>query len=338
MKKILLSETNRYKANLHTHTTVSDGKHSPEEVKNFYKSHGYSIIAFTDHECLANHSYLNDDNFLAITGYEYGLNESSKPWKFTKTCHLCLLAKEPDNVTHVCFNPKKTMRFSEDFHKTAKYRGEIFEGSYSVENLKLIISEAKKQGFFVTVNHPWWSLMEVDELLQLDDFDGFEIYNNGATSGDSYYDFHPYLYEMLLRKGKMCLPIAADDTHYIAPEDKYQPQALGGFNIIASPSLNYSDVISAIEKGDMYSSTGGPAIHSIYAENGSVTVTCEDAKGIIFRTASRRGYSVYADPGKTVNSASFPMVEDDLFVYIMIKGFDGEWSVTRAYTAEEILK
>lgn len=337
MKKYLLSEGHRYKANLHTHTNVSDGRHSPEEVKAFYKSHGYSIVAFTDHECLVDQSRLNDEDFLAITGYEYGLDERGKPWKFTKTCHLCLLAREPDNVTHVCFNPKKTLRFSEDFHKTAKYRGEIFEGSYSVENLNLIISEAKKQGFFVTVNHPWWSLMEVDELVALEGFDGFEIYNTASGAGDSYYDFHPYLYELLLRKGKKCIPIAADDLHTIVSEDKHQPHGLGGFNVIAADSLDYSDVFAAIERGDLYSSTG-PIINSIFCEDGNITVECEDAQCIMFRTASRRGYALYADPGKTVTTATFPMVEDDLFVYAMVKNFKGEWAVTRAYTAEEILK
>ena len=51
MKKFELSGKS-YKANLHCHTTVSDGHYSPEEVKEYYKAHGYSVIAFTDHEIL----------------------------------------------------------------------------------------------------------------------------------------------------------------------------------------------------------------------------------------------------------------------------------------------
>ena len=45
MKKYLLPEKGTfYKANLHTHTTVTDGKFSPEEIKEIYKAHGYSYM------------------------------------------------------------------------------------------------------------------------------------------------------------------------------------------------------------------------------------------------------------------------------------------------------
>ena len=45
MKKIhpLLPQTRFFKANLHTHTTVSDGDLSPEEAKKAYKACGYQI-------------------------------------------------------------------------------------------------------------------------------------------------------------------------------------------------------------------------------------------------------------------------------------------------------
>lgn len=50
-KKIsLLPETgNFYKANLHCHTVISDGKLTPEEVKKAYMEQGYSVVAYTDH-------------------------------------------------------------------------------------------------------------------------------------------------------------------------------------------------------------------------------------------------------------------------------------------------
>lgn len=68
MKKYLLPEKgNFYKANLHAHSTVSDGHFTPKELKNLYKNKGYSILAYTDHELLVDHSDLNDDEFLAIT-------------------------------------------------------------------------------------------------------------------------------------------------------------------------------------------------------------------------------------------------------------------------------
>lgn len=39
------------RGNLHTHTTLSDGKLSPEEVMARYAALGYDFLAFTDHRC-----------------------------------------------------------------------------------------------------------------------------------------------------------------------------------------------------------------------------------------------------------------------------------------------
>ena len=61
MKKYLIPENGQfYKANFHCHTTVSDGRLTPEEVKALYKEHGYSVIAFTDHDVYIPHPERND--------------------------------------------------------------------------------------------------------------------------------------------------------------------------------------------------------------------------------------------------------------------------------------
>ena len=39
-------------------------------MKEFYKAHGYSAIAFTDHEAFITHNDLTDDSFVALNGYE----------------------------------------------------------------------------------------------------------------------------------------------------------------------------------------------------------------------------------------------------------------------------
>ena len=66
MKKMLISkEKNFYKANLHCHSTVSDGSKTPAELKEMYMQRGYSIIAYTDHDILISHQDLTDEKFLA---------------------------------------------------------------------------------------------------------------------------------------------------------------------------------------------------------------------------------------------------------------------------------
>ena len=56
-KKILLGKNQRfYKANMHCHSNLSDGVLTPQELKDMYKSKGYSILAITDHDSIRKHS------------------------------------------------------------------------------------------------------------------------------------------------------------------------------------------------------------------------------------------------------------------------------------------
>ena len=76
MKKYLLSkEGSFYKANLHCHTNVSDGRLTPKEIKNIFKAKGYSVVAFTDHDVMIPHPELADKDFLPLNGYEMEVSE-----------------------------------------------------------------------------------------------------------------------------------------------------------------------------------------------------------------------------------------------------------------------
>ena len=93
MKKHLFSQNGKfYKANLHCHTTVSDGKCSPEEIKRRYKAEGYSIVAFTDHVVMVDHSDLNDESFLALKGYEIHINaDEPSDWNYKNPFSFAIL-------------------------------------------------------------------------------------------------------------------------------------------------------------------------------------------------------------------------------------------------------
>lgn len=102
MKKYLLPQTgNFYKANLHCHSTISDGSLTPEEIKKIYSDKGYSVVAYTDHDILLDKQHLTDKNFLALNGFEVEINEKSPVtsalknvvtyalWHFLPTILLC---------------------------------------------------------------------------------------------------------------------------------------------------------------------------------------------------------------------------------------------------------
>ena len=95
--ELLPASYGSYKANLHCHTTLSDGRLTPEEVKARYLAGGYSVVAFTDHNVLVDHSDLSDERFLALTGIEVDTDSFlyGKKHDFNQTCHLCAILRDP---------------------------------------------------------------------------------------------------------------------------------------------------------------------------------------------------------------------------------------------------
>ena len=60
-----------FKANLHTHSTTSDGRQSPAETAEAYRTAGYDVLAMTDHSKTNDVRGLSRKNFLVISGMEY---------------------------------------------------------------------------------------------------------------------------------------------------------------------------------------------------------------------------------------------------------------------------
>ena len=105
--KQLLPQVPRYfKANLHTHSTISDGKLTCEEIKKAYKALGYQILSLTDHNTTVDHSDMNDPDFLMLTGTEINVGTPKTNAVGGPTYHLNLIAKEPGNL----WSPAKVYR------------------------------------------------------------------------------------------------------------------------------------------------------------------------------------------------------------------------------------
>lgn len=96
----------QYKANLHCHSTISDGKLTPSELKAAYKSAGYSVLCITDHEYPFDHTAMSEGDFLMLTGYEAHIRKSpdGRSEVFTPEIHINLISKEPHNLDYICWN------------------------------------------------------------------------------------------------------------------------------------------------------------------------------------------------------------------------------------------
>ena len=124
MRRFLLPKEGKfYKANLHMHTTVSDGKMTLEETKKAFMEKGYSIVAFTDHEIMVPHNDLTDDNFLAITSTEISVNNRRDcPYPFIKTYHLNFYSSDSTRNIYSCFDKNRFwLENSKEFIDSKQY-------------------------------------------------------------------------------------------------------------------------------------------------------------------------------------------------------------------------
>ena len=213
----------RYKINLHTHTTVSDGKKSPEEVARIYKNAGYDAIALTDHWRFGAEGEI--EGLKIISGLEYNLpDENTKDGLF----HVVAIGMERD--PHIPNDKTVTEQ-------------NLIDVIHSVGGLAILA-------------HPAWSLNTPEQILKFDGFDATEIYNSVSEAHMSRRPDSSLVVDMLGAQGCLMPLLAVDDTHY------YDGDECRGFIMLAADSLDQKDVVSAIRDGKLYASQG-PEVHLI---------------------------------------------------------------------------
>lgn len=332
-KVFLLDENkNRYKANLHCHSTISDGIHSPQQLKELYKSNGYSVLAYTDHEVLVLHNDLTDEGFLAMPGYEVQtFGDKHLPKLMRRVSHMNFYPKNPTNNKLPFFSISDLMQLD----RPPDFSAQVYDGEgndvreYSAEGLNALIAKAKEQGFIVSLNHPTWSKEDASLYTNLEGIFAVEIYNHGCSLA-GYDCYCPIIYEEMLRSGQRIGCIATDDTHH--DEDLF-----GGFTMIYADELKHEKIIAALEKGDFYASCG-PVIESLWYENGIFHIECSPAKQIVLSNSGRRKPNISvrrAEHGSFLTVAEFPICENDLYVRFTVTDEAGRAANTRAYWREE---
>ena len=331
--KHLLPQVARYfKANLHTHSTISDGKLTREEVKEAYKALGYQILCLTDHNTIANHSDMNDADLLMLTGVEINVNAPNKSAVGGKTYHLNLIAKKPDNT----WSPSKAFRkFPEAAQYEDKMQCEEMDLQYNPDSINAMIAKANEKGFLVMYNHPTWSCQTYPDYASLKGLWGMELRNTECCLlGHNENNFR--VFKDLLNCGNRIFPIGTDDAHF--------PRAVGGSWIMVGASeLRYDSVIEAMEKGDLYMSCG-PEITDLFVEDGVLKITCSDAQRINLESNGRYARVVFAKD-QPLREAQFPL--DSFFarangapgscIYLTVTAADGSYATTRAYFLDELV-
>lgn len=272
MKKYLLPQRGKfYKANMHSHTVISDGKMTAEEIKAAYKEKGYSIVAYTDHEIMIPHADLTDEEFLPITAYEVQLRDWNRASRCIKLYHMNLYSPDPNRYLSKTYCKKDAWWGNIVNHFTDEMAAAgLEEREFSKRFAQWIIDTATSEGMLVSLNHPVWSLQDYNDYTGLKGLWGVEWFNYGCDRAGYVDSMQPII--DLLSEGERVYPLATDDNH--ATVDRF-----GGWIWVKAKKLDYDTVFKALKNGDFYSSTG-PEIKSLYIEDGVVKIKTSAAKRI----------------------------------------------------------
>ena len=259
-----------FKGNLHSHTTHSDGRWTPEKAVQAYRDRGYHFLAMTEHDQFFDHrDSFNSEQFITLPGLEISallIDFNTK--KRLKVHHMNAILGTSEMQAHAT-RPL--------FTHMQKIPPTIFEDRWQGLNVaQKILDDLRCRGMIATYNHPAWSRVESEEFIDLNNIWAYEVFNYGTEleSGTGYDEIH---WEMMLRKGKKLHAFSSDDNHNHPDLD----DTFGGYIVVSASELTHDTIINELLAGNYYSSSG-VAINSWSVISGKAVVECSRAHQITF--------------------------------------------------------
>lgn len=333
---LISPEVKQYKANLHCHSTLSDGQKTPQELKEMYKGHGYAILAITDHEVPKSHFELSESDFIMITGYENYIREAPDGAydRYQKEIHLNLFARQPQNETMICFNDCYCKYLDGESKDALVKAGSQRQREYKVEYINEFIRTAQENGYIVAYNHPYWSMEDEEDILAYEGYFSLEMCNYGSYL-ESHLEYNGALYDKMLRAGKRIYCHSSDDNHNKYPETSPRCDSFGGFTMIMPERFTYAGIIKAMEKGKMYSSMG-PLFSEVSLEGDRLHVECSEVAQICVYFGGKSPAYVKAEEGHTLTKADFIVDSNARYLRVSIWDWLGRTADTRGFFREEL--
>jgi hypothetical protein len=235
------------KAQLHCHTTESDGRIRPRDLLAMYRNAGYAFVCITDHNHVTRCTDLDDQHFQAIPGTE-------------------------DTVSH--FLPV-----------LGPHMGRLFvDASLQAGSPQERIDRTLADGGIVSLCHPSWNgnlwtgAWTEHTLVSLRGFQILEVWNPHSRSQED-----TRLWEAALRARGPAAPVwgaAVDDCHR-------NEQFNHGWISVKVPEISASALQRALRNGAFYASTGaagdfsteGQIIIARLEEQGHIQFV--DSRGIV---------------------------------------------------------
>ncbi len=327
--ELLPKDLNYYKANLHSHSTLSDGRPTPEEMKAAYKAMGYSVLAITDHNVFLQHNDMTEEDFLMLNGLEYNIDPHDKSGR---TCHFCAIAGSKDTMIQPLFHRTEyCIRGAVEARKMVKFDESLpdYKRVYSSEGISEMMRTCRDAGFFVTYNHPAWSLERYPEYMGYEGMHAMEMVNYGCAEA-GYPEYNEQVYDDMLTGGKRIACVATDDNHTVDHD------AFGGYTRIGAEKLTYESVMEALFAGRMYASTGAQ-ISALYIEDGAVHVEAPACKEIRIFTGFRKAARKIGTRENPVTHMEWALPDNrSKYFRVVVTDFEGGKAYSRAYFFDEL--
>lgn len=240
----------RVKLGLHTHTTLSDGRATPEEAAQIYLNEGYDAIAITDH-------------------WHYGEKCEIEGLKILSGCEYNIGGHDGAHVVHVIgVGMTSDPQIPEDWKNMQKT---------AFQKAAEVIKKIKLYNGLAIVGHPAWSLNTPEQLISLGDFDGTEIYNSVSECGMSDRAYSDVIIDQLATAGRLTNILAVDDTHY------YEGDQCRGWIMVESTDMDTDRLVRNIRAGRFYA-TQGPEVHIERIAPDKVRVVCSPVNKVVFQS------------------------------------------------------
>ncbi|MEM2929706.1 MAG: CehA/McbA family metallohydrolase [Thermoproteota archaeon] len=240
------------KGNLHTHTTNSDGALSPEKVVDYYSSHGYGFLALTDHEKTTK---FFSEKLIVIPGTEVAAGKGA----LGEVQHVVAVNVEDNEIVQ----------------------------KYSKDSIQTLLNYLKDEGFAI-IAHPYWSKLITQDLLNLSDYCGIEIYNTGCDV-EVAKGFSTTHWDDLLAQKINVYGFAVDDAHWYNDLD-----SLGGWIYVKVREKNLSELMKSIKEGFFYASMG-PTIEAFSFSNNKLEARFSPARRVDLVSDDGAGFSISMD-------------------------------------------
>ena len=307
--KYLLPYKNFYKANLHCYSALSDGRLTPEELKEIYKKNGYSILAITDKKAVSE-KVLCDDDFLTLSAFSFGaVSKDTYPIKSPLFTAISL-NEEPAEI-------------------------EEYKGGYDIDAISSYIAECKKKGYFTTFCSPARSCLVMPEYLNFSNADAMEIMNYSSLM-QGYDEYSAVAYDNFTRRNHRLFALANDGNKNSYPLESKKSDSFGNYTYVNSDSLDYASIARSLKEGCFYASEG-PEIKALWIKGDTLNIRTSEADKIVVYFGRRGSGFLFSNGGVPLTAASFKIGPKDVYVRCIVTDKDGRRAFTKAYYIDEIM-